>query len=139
MPQDNLPIRKPELNALYTRIGGEKGLETLLDQFYQRMSKDTMIGFFFEGKDLHSIALQQKKFLMRAMGATQSYQGKPPAQAHRELSPILPGHFDRRLKILEEVLTEAGLSAEDMRTWIAFENTFREGIVASKNEVQSGD
>ena len=93
------------------------------------MSKDVLIGFFFDGKDLKKIATKQKEFLMRAMGATESYSGKAPAQAHTELAPILYGHFDRRLRILEETLRDHGVSVEDIRIWIAFENAFRQGIV----------
>ncbi len=125
-------LSKPELKALFARLGGEEHgaekLEQILIDFYQRMSQDLLIGFFFEGKDLNDIALKQKSFLMRAMGATPSYSGKAPAQAHEELAPILRGHFDRRLRILETVLKDHGVSDEDIRIWITFENAFREGI-----------
>lgn len=120
-----------ELKALYQRIGGEPALEAILQDFYARMAKDVMIGFFFEGKDLASIAQKQKEFLMRAFGAATSYSGKAPFEAHRALAPILAGHFTRRLRILEETLKDHGLSAEDIRTWVEFENAFRRGIVRS--------
>ncbi len=92
------------------------------------MSKDMMIGFFFDGKNLDEIASKQKQFLMRAMGAAPSYSGKAPAQAHTELAPILPGHFDRRFVILKQTLKDHGVSEADIQTWINFENTFRESI-----------
>jgi truncated hemoglobin YjbI len=60
---------------------------------------------------------------------TPSYSGKPPAQAHAAMPPILPGHFDRRLVLLAETLAAEGLSAEDIRTWTDFENAFRSAIV----------
>lgn len=123
-----LPIRKPELHALYERIGGEPALTKILRDFYHRMAEDLMIGFFFDGKDLEHIADQQKAFLMRAMGAAPSYSGKAPAQAHTEMAPILTGHFDRRLRLLEEVLRAHGVAAEDIRTWVAFENAFRDAV-----------
>lgn len=66
---------------------------------------------------------------MRAMGVIHSYQGKSPAQAHLNLPPILKGHFDRRLKLLEQTLRIHGLSEEDIELWIQFENTFRDKIV----------
>jgi hemoglobin len=125
----SLSLNKPELKILYQHLGSEKKLETILKDFYRRMSADTMIGFFFQGKDIDAIALKQKEFLMRAMGASPSYEGKPPSQAHLKLPPILEGHFNRRLQILESTLREHGLSDEDMRTWITFENAFRDGIV----------
>jgi hemoglobin len=129
-PFIELPVQLPELRGLYARLGKEK-IEAILKDFYRRMEQDILVGFFFRGKDVDQIAERQLQFLLRAMGATPSYSGKPPASAHSELAPILSGHFDRRLKLLEETLVEHGLSAEDIRTWIGFENAFREGIVST--------
>ena len=124
-----IPIGRPELQSLFRAVGGEEGLRKILEDFYTRMASDVMIGFFFNGKDLNIIAGKQREFLMRAMGAAESYSGKAPAQAHTELAPILPGHFDRRLKILEETLQAHAIDAAQIRVWIAFESTFRGGIV----------
>lgn len=129
MPKpSDLTIRKPELKALYSRIGEEAGLERIVKDFYRRMAADIMIGFFFFGKNLDEIAMKQKEFLMRAMGATESYSGKAPADAHTALPPIRRGMFDRRLRILEETLKAHGVSAEDIRIWVAFESAFREAV-----------
>lgn len=129
-PFVDIPVQLPELRGLYSRIGEER-LGEILKDFYRRMASDLLVGFFFRGKDVDAIAAKQKEFLLRAMGATPSYSGKPPAQAHETLAPILTGHFDRRLKLLEETLTDHGLSAEDIRTWTGFENAFRDGIVSN--------
>jgi len=125
---DRLSVNKPELKRIYQHLGGEKKLRAILNDFYERMSHDVLIGFFFEGKDLHAIASKQAEFLMRAMGAIPTYSGKAPAQAHLSLPPVLKGHFDRRLRILEATLRDHGLNEEDIRTWITFESAFREGI-----------
>jgi truncated hemoglobin YjbI len=122
-------LSRPDLARLYQNAGGEAGLTRILRDFYRRMSVDILIGFFFEGKDLDHIADQQRAFLTRAMGAAPSYSGKAPAQAHDELPPILAGHFDRRLRVLEETLRAHGLSEEDIRTWVRFESAFRDAIV----------
>ena len=126
-----ISVNKPELKALYSRLGEEK-LGAILQDFYARMSRDILVGFFFDGKDVAHIAAQQKLFLMRAMGATPSYSGKAPADAHTEIAPILVGHFDRRLRILEDTLRAHGLSEADVRTWISFEDAFRAGIVSEE-------
>lgn len=130
MPFREIPVNRPALKGLFEAAGGEPGLEAILQDFYQRMASDPLIGFFFDGKDIRSIARRQKEFLMRALAVIPSYSGKAPADAHAELPPILPGHFDRRLRLLEETLRSRGLSAEDIRTWIGFENAFRDAIVA---------
>ena len=127
------PVNKPELKALYDRIGGEGALERILIDFYKRMSVDTMIGYFFTGNNLrsHSIeemALKQKQFLMKAFGATETFTGLAPAHAHTHLAPILSGHFDRRLRILEETLRDHKVDEASIKIWINFENAFRDGI-----------
>ena len=126
-----LSLTKPELKKLFASVGSEERLKTILEKFYLKMSQDILIGFFFDGKDLKQIAHTQAMFLLRAMGVTPSYSGKAPAQAHEKLPPILAGHFDRRLRLLEEVLKEEGLNHHDIKTWVAFESAFRASIVKS--------
>lgn len=123
-----LPLQLPALRALYARVG-EKKIHDILHDFYRRMAQDVMIGYFFEGKNLDEIAEKQASFLMRVMGATATYSGKAPADAHTALPPILTGHFDRRLKILEETLKDHALEEHEIETWLTFENAFRAGIV----------
>lgn len=126
----DLPLEKPELRALGQALGEDRIL-AILRRFYLRMSTDILIGFFFDGRDLDAIADMQARFLYRAMGLRPSYAGKSPAQAHTELPPILTGHFDRRLVLLEEILTAEGLDASQRQTWLAFENAFRDAVVSA--------
>ena len=121
-------MRNPQLKALLQSVGGELQLQTILRDFYERMSADVMLGFFFTGKDIQSIADQQKNFLLYAAGLNSTYSGKNPHSAHLSLPPILPGHFDRRLVILKETLRDHGLSERDIKTWINFENAFRDVV-----------
>jgi truncated hemoglobin YjbI len=125
-----LPIIKPELRALGQRLG-EPRIRAIIRDFYGRLEHDLLVGFFFNGKDLELIADRQSQFVLRAMGLRPSYTGKSPADAHTELAPILSGHFDRRLLVLDECLKENGLSEPDRQIWIGFENAFRDAIVHS--------
>lgn len=126
----NLPLEKPELRALGQALGEARILD-ILRRFYAKMSTDLLIGFFFDGRDLDSIAEMQARFLYRAMGLRPSYAGKSPADAHAALPPILSGHFDRRLVLLEEVLRAEGLDDAQRRVWLAFENAFRDAVVSA--------
>ena len=124
-----IALGKPELKRVFEHAGGENGVRAILKDFYARMSRDLLIGYFFDGHDTDAIADKQAEFLLRAMGARATYSGKAPAQAHEKLPKILRGHFDRRLRILEETLRGHGLEEEYVRTWVAFENAFRDAIV----------
>jgi truncated hemoglobin YjbI len=121
---------KPALEALYTELGSDERVYELMLGFYEAMSRDTMIGFFFFGKDLVAVSRRQAEFMLRAMGVRESYSGKSPAQAHGHLAPILPGFFDRRARILEETLRSQGISEPGIRAWVAFEEAFRDAVVA---------
>lgn len=132
----NLPIKnietsyqkKGSLRKLYEEVGGESGLEAILDSFYNKMAQDILIGYFFTGKDLKKIARMQKAFLMKAWGISQAYTGKFPAQAHKHLPDILKGHFDRRLVILRQTLQEFKISSEWIDVWVKFESGFRKAV-----------
>ena len=125
-------MSRKKLKQLFLHIGGEPRLQQILEDFYDRMSKDVLIGYFFTGKDTRQIARQQLGFLLQAMGASTTYAGKPPTQAHGNLPPILAGHFDRRIILLSETLRDHGLSDSDAKTWINFEKAFRKAIIVSE-------
>ncbi len=120
---------KPALEALYSELGSDERVFALMLGFYEAMARDTMIGFFFFGKDLVAVSRKQAEFLLRAMGARESYSGKSPAQAHGHLAPILPGFFDRRARILEEYLRTQGISESGIVAWVTFEEAFRDAVL----------
>jgi truncated hemoglobin YjbI len=41
-----IPLSKPQLKAIVEDLGEEK-IRAILTDFYERMSRDTMLGFFF--------------------------------------------------------------------------------------------
>lgn len=104
-------------------------LAEFLMPFYQTMANDLLIGFFFANKDLRAISSKQAEFLWRAAGLSHTYSGHAPATAHLGLAPILDGHFDRRLRLLESHLRHLGLDAEEIGIWVSLENAFRGSIV----------
>ena len=130
-PMKDIKLTGLALTKLYKEIGKDPALEKILVRFYEKMSQDVMIGFFFSNHDTHKIALHQKAFLLKAWGATKSYQGKAPAEAHAPLPPILAGHFDRRLVILAETLREFDVSEENIQIWVRFEDKFRSAVQQS--------
>lgn len=130
----HISLSKPQLKAIFESLGTthaerEARLAKILSEFYQLAKNDVLIGFYFDQKDVEAIAQLQKSFLMKAMGAAISYSGLAPAKAHLKLAPILSGHFDRRLRILEQVLNQNQVAPAHIHTWIQFEACFREGVV----------
>jgi len=122
---------RTNLNLIIEKLGGNRALQSLLERFYQQISQDVLVGFFFAGKDLKIIAQKQCEFLLKASNRRPTYLGNLPGTAHLSLAPILPGHFDRRLMILRSVLSETALTEEEIEFWIEFENAFRPVIEKS--------
>jgi len=127
----NTPLSRERLQDLVRSVGGELAFKDLMRRFYRAMTTDVLIGFFFNGKDVDTVADKQSSFVLHSAGLIQSPPEHGPATAHRNLAPILKGHFDRRLRILEETLRAGGVSEKDISTWVGFEESFRK-VVESK-------
>ena len=117
-----------KVKGLVGRVGGPERLRDILTSLYERLAADPLVGFFFDGKDLEKVRDGQHAFLMRAFQEVERFHGQHPSVAHRDLAPILKGHFDRRLVILREVLTAAGLDPLDVDAWVKVEEGMR-GVV----------
>ena len=124
-------VDRAALQALFLKYfsGKREQLREFLENFYQDLARDVLVGFFFTGKDLRSIADKQSSFLWKAAGLAPSYTGHAPSTAHLGLARVLDGHFDRRLLILESHLRRLGLEPGEIAVWIALENAFRGSIV----------
>lgn len=116
------------MRGLVSRLGGPERLRAILEVFYQRLLGDSLVGFFFAGRDLTKITAGQHAFLMRAFQETERFDGVHPSRAHVSLPPILRGHFDRRLVVLREVLEAEGVDPADIEAWLKVERGMR-GVV----------
>ena len=114
---------------LVARIGGVERLRAILRRFYAKLVADPMVGFFFAGKDLGAIVDGQLGFLLWSFGAVPQLRVRHPRDAHGALPPILRGHFDRRLTILQETLTAEGLDPADIEIWLRVERAMRKSVM----------
>jgi hemoglobin len=104
----------------YEQIGGEPAVRAVLQTLYDQLFVDPIVGFLFEGKDKARLVEQQLAFTCRFLGGPQRYTGKPLPEAHAAL-PILPGHFDRRRRLLVLALEEHRVPAEVQQAWLAID------------------
>ncbi len=123
------------MNSLYDAIGGEPRVRDVVQALYDRLFVDPMIGFLFEGKDKAHIVEQQVAFTCRFLGGPQVYAGKPLPIAHASL-PLLPGHFDRRHRLLEQVLEAQKVPADVQRVWLQIDQSLRPSVLASAEEAR---
>jgi hemoglobin len=121
--------------SLYEAIGGEPRVRAVLQSLYDRLFEDAMIGFLFAGKDKAHIVEQQVAFTCRFLGGPQVYSGLPLPKAHANV-PLLPGHFDRRHRLLEQVLEAEGAPLEVKRVWLEIDTALRSSVLASAEEAR---
>ncbi len=123
------------VGTVVERVGGLDAMRVILRDFYDRLFVDPMIGFFFAGRDKALLVERQLQFTAAALGGDIVYEGKPIPEAHAAL-PILPGHFDRRHKLLGDVLDAHGVDAEAREAWLAFDRSFRRAVLKLGAEVR---
>jgi truncated hemoglobin YjbI len=121
--------------TLYEAIGGEAPVRAVLQALYDRLFVDPIVGFLFEGKDKQHIVEEQVAFTCRFLGGPHRYEGKPLPEAHAAL-PLLPGHFDRRHFVLEQVLDEQRVPEHVKREWLRIDQSLRSSVLAAGEEAR---
>ena len=120
------------MSSMFDKIGPEK-LRAVIVDFYDRVFADVMIGFHFAGKDKQRLIDKEFELAARMLGASHiEYTGKTMREAHAKHA-ILGGQFDRRRKILEDVLEAHGIDPEVRAQWIDHTNAMRSQITADKD------
>jgi len=111
---------------------GEAKLRAVLADFYDRVFRDVMIGFMFQGKDKQHLIDREYEMTAKMLGASEvKYTGRPMRTAHAQHT-IFGGHFERRLQILRETLTDHQVDVDVQRDWIDHTLALREQITRDK-------
>ena len=124
------------MKTLYEAIGGEPGVRVVLQSLYDRLFEDPIVGFLFQGKDKQHIVLQQLAFTCHFLGGPHEYRGRPLPEVHSAL-PLLAGHFDRRHRLLEQVLDEHQVADEVKRVWHRIDQSLRPSVLAAGEEARA--
>jgi hemoglobin len=124
------------LTTPYEAIGGEEKVRAVLRELYARLFVDPMVGFLFEGKDREHIVDQQVALACAFLGGPERYRGKPLPEAHAAL-PLRQGHFDRRHRLLEQVLDEQGVPEAAKAEWLRVDQSLRSSVLAAGEEARA--
>jgi hemoglobin len=111
----------------FERLGGEQGLRELVTAFVDRVFEDSIIGFFFVGKDRSRIIEKELEHAVAHLGGPQAYTGRSLDRVHQPLR-INAGQFRRRLAILRKVLAEHGADEAVAQRWIDHDTALLESI-----------
>ena len=104
-------------------------IRNIMQDFYDRIFDDVMIGFLFHGKDKNRLIEKETEFTLRIFGEEIDYTGKGMRAAHAKV-PILGGHFERRMQILREVLNDHDFPQSLKDRWLGHADNLRSVITA---------
>lgn len=106
-----------EETNLFERIGGEAGIERLVDAFYKRVLADEALAPFFEHVPMDKLRTMQKEFFSEALGGPLFYSGRSMREVHRGRG-IKKEHLRKFTQHLFEALdagkVEMGLTPQEV-------------------------
>jgi hemoglobin len=125
---------REETSTLWQRLGGEKGVRKVIDDFVDLEHTDPKVDFFRGGKhkltDQQLTDLKQKltEFVSQAAGGPLKYSGKSMKDAHKGMA-ITKSQFDALAADLKQVLDKNGVKAADRDAVLAAVESTRKDIV----------
>jgi hemoglobin len=106
------------MSTLFDKLGGQQGIEQVVDDFYKRVLSDSTLSPFFARTDLDRQRRQQAAFFSQIFDGPKQYSGRQMPETHKGLN-LQQQHFDAIVKHLRESLTGRGVSAEDINAAVA--------------------
>ncbi|OBA64477.1 hemin receptor [Mycobacterium sp. 1100029.7] len=108
-----MTVMNESSSSIYTQIGGYEAIETVVDDFYDRVLADDELCAFFTGTNLNRLKGKQVEFFAAALGGPERYTGAPMKQVHRGRG-IAMRHFDLTVQHLVNALVTAGVAPNTM-------------------------
>lgn len=104
--------------TIYEQIGGGEALESVVEDFYDRVLADDELSGFFTGTNMARLKGKQVEFFAAALGGPEPYTGAPMRQVHQGRG-ITVHHFTLVAQHLSVSLRAAGVPAEAVDQIIA--------------------
>ena len=115
-------------DSLYTAIGGEDAIRSVVQDFYQMVYYDHQLQSYFDGTDLDALRDHQTEFLSMVTGGPTDYSGRDMQAAHAGLD-ISKQDFDLVVSYLERALTQNEVSEPHREQILSTVATYEDAIV----------
>lgn len=115
-------------DSLYQRLGGEQGVDRLVEELLDEVYADTRIAFLFEGSDrdnLHAVIVEQ---ICAETGGPCTYEGLDMRAAHSGLD-IRHDEFDAFVEDLIVAMERMGVATPVQNRLLAIFAPMREKVV----------
>ena len=114
--------------TIFDRLGGHEAVESVVDDFYDRVLADERVVHHFEDADTTALRAHQVQFISMVTGGPVQYTGDDMEEAHRGIG-ITDEEFDAVATHLDTALDENGVADEDRERVLAQVEELRPGIV----------
>jgi hemoglobin len=140
MPDDKQPDdKKPrDKQTLWERLGGEKNVRKIVDDFVELAAEDAKVDFSRGGKykltekQLADFKKSLVEFISMATRGPLKYTGKDMKEAHKGMG-ITDAQFDALAADLKKALDKNGVEANPREALLALVETTRKAIVQKKD------
>lgn len=99
------------MRSLYERLGGRRALAVVVDDFYDRLTRDPRVLHHFDDDRLPALREAQVRWLTCAFGGAPGEPMADLAEAHRDLE-ITDEQVTAVITHLDDALGSAGVDAE---------------------------
>ena len=120
--------------TLYARIGGEKTIVELIDDFYDRVLADPELNPFFKNTSMDKLRRMQREFFSAALDGPITYTGEPLSHVHHGRG-ITKRHFALYVDHLIDTLRDHGIIDQDVQDIVGRINTYADEITGDVGSV----
>ncbi|WP_248929575.1 group I truncated hemoglobin [Paenibacillus hamazuiensis] len=118
----------PIAQTLFDKLGGQKTIDAVVDEFYKRVLADPTVNLFFENTDMEKQRRHQAAFIGYALGSGVQFTGKSMAKAHEGMN-LQPIHFDAIVKHLSQTLEHFHVDQEDIQEVVKKIGTLKDDVL----------
>lgn len=116
------------MSTLFDKLGGQQGLEQVVDEFYKRIMADNTLNQFFAHTNIDKQRQKQVAFFAKIFDGPDQYNGRSMDTTHTGMN-LQQQHFDAIAKHLSEALTVRGVSSDDANTALARVSGLKDAIL----------
>ena len=116
------------MTTLFDKLGGQQGLEQIVDEFYKRILADSTLNHYFAHTDMEKQRHQQVAFFSDIFEGPKQYSGRTMETTHKGMN-LQQQHFDAIAKHLSEAVAVRGVSQEDANAVLARVSSLKDAIL----------
>jgi hemoglobin len=129
-------VREPE-KPLYERLGGEKGITRIVDEWLGRSLNNPRVNFARRGTEVRwvpadsniaRVKMQFVEFISAASGRPVKYEGREMRSVHQGMA-ISGGEFDAMKKDLKETLIAMKVKEKEQKELFKIVESVRKDVV----------